>query len=41
MWSDLLNGALSSVDWFEIAEAMIDNILENENYNKNKILTDK
>jgi len=30
MYSDLLGWALDSVDWYEIAENWIDNVIENE-----------
>jgi soluble cytochrome b562 len=41
MWADLLNGAWSEVDWYEISENIIDEILENEKYEADKNLKDK
>jgi uncharacterized membrane-anchored protein YjiN (DUF445 family) len=41
MWADLLNSAFSSADFYEIAESIIDEIIENEKYNEEKNLKDK
>lgn len=36
LYSDLLNSALSEVDWYEIAEKKVDEILEDEEYKAKK-----
>jgi hypothetical protein len=43
MWADLLNSAFQEINWYEIAENIIDGILEDEKYEaeKNKKEEDK